>query len=111
MMSFGSSALSAKSSLLPIPRRERRATRVLSETRSSGSVSVHHVDIMVDVNIACIRSREGYLLAFRRPGGCVFCDRLGIGEVGLAAAVGIDPVDIKLPTVMYCCEGYFLAIG
>jgi hypothetical protein len=53
------------SSILLILRRERRATRVAGETRSSGSVGFHQVDILVDVNIACIRSREGYVLASR----------------------------------------------
>jgi hypothetical protein len=61
----GSCALDASSFLLPIPRRERRATRVVGETRSSGSVGVHHVDILVDVNIVCILSREGYVLTIR----------------------------------------------
>jgi hypothetical protein len=72
----GSCVLDASSFLLPIPRRERRATRVVGETRSSGSVGVHHVDILVDVNIVCILSREGYVLTIGRPGGFVFYHRL-----------------------------------
>jgi hypothetical protein len=107
----GSCALDASSFLLPIPRRERRTTRVVGETRSSGPVGVHHIDILIDEKIPCIRSRERYLLAIRRPGGFVFYDGLGTGEVGLAGAVSIDLIDIELPAVMYCCESYFLAIG
>jgi len=107
----GSCALNASSLRLPIPRRERRTTRVVGETRSSGSVGVHQVDILIGINNACIRLREGYLLAIRRPGGFVFYDGLGTGEVGLAGAVSIDHIDIELPTVMYCCESHFLAIG
>ena len=107
----GSCALDASSFLLPIPRRERRATRVVGETRSSGSVGVHHVDILIDERIPCIRLRKRYLFAIRRPGGFVFYDGLGTGEVGLAGAVSIDLIDIELPAVMYCCESYFLAIG
>jgi hypothetical protein len=72
----GSCALDASSFLLPFPRRERRATRVVGETRSSGPVGVHHIDILIDVNIVCIPSHEGYVLTIRRPGGFVFYHRL-----------------------------------
>jgi hypothetical protein len=93
----GSCALDASSFLLPIPRRERRATRVVGETRSSGPVGVHHIDILIDEKTPCIRSRERYLLAIRRPGGFVFYDGLGTGEVGLACAVGVHHVEVRVP--------------
>ena len=48
----------------------------MGETSSFRSISVHHVDIVVDVNIAYIFSREGYLFAVRRPGGFIFYDIL-----------------------------------
>src|SRR5918998_1157262 len=121
----GSCALDASSFLLPIPRRERRATRVVGETRSSGSVGVHHVDILIDERIPCIRLRKRYLFAIRRPGGFVFYDGLGTGEVSLAGAVSFHHVEATrsggryrggrraIDKVYPGCphEGYLLAIG
>ena len=109
----------ARSSLLPIPRCERRATRIVSEARSSGSGGVHHADILVEVNIACILSREGYLLAFRRPGRRfeanlkVLCVR-GFDEPSLIGAVGVHHVDVveNLAAGVAASQvGYLLAVG